>query len=95
LDLLELSLEYPTAARLGFTAAFFQERVTLIVRAADGVSAAQTFIIANIASECLAFVVIPKLRVFRPGSQMHWVPALRTDRMIVNAKMKEARSVLE
>jgi len=33
--------------------------------------------------------------VFRPGSQMHWVPALRTDRMIINAEMKEARSVLE
>jgi hypothetical protein len=70
-------------------------RVTLIARAADGVSAAEAFIIANIASECLPFVVIPKFRVSRPGSQMHWVPTPRTDRMIINAKMKEARSVLE
>jgi hypothetical protein len=69
--------------------------IILVVRTPGGVSAAQAFIIASVASECLAFVVIPKFRMSDPGSKVHWMLTSRTNWMIINAKMKAARLVLK
>ncbi len=56
------------------------------MRIAAGVGAALAFVSADIAHERLTFVVRAIIRMWSASGQVHCVPALRTDRLIINAK---------
>ena len=59
----------------------------LIVRLSTGVGVAQPLIPADVTDERLAFVMRAILGMWTASAQVHRVPALRTDWLIINAKI--------